>query len=60
MNETSPATPTAPDRSSRSVGHDEAALRAWFESLDAYHDIPFMEDGREQPPMPPPDVWFDD
>lgn len=25
---------------------------AWSRALDAYRDIPFMEDGREQPPMP--------
>jgi len=28
---------------------------AWRAELDKYRDIPFMEDGRQQPPMPPPD-----
>ena len=25
---------------------------AWRAKLDAYRDVPFMEDGRQQPPMP--------
>jgi antitoxin VapB len=25
---------------------------AWFTELDRFADIPFMEDGRRQPPMP--------
>jgi len=25
---------------------------AWFAALDAYAHVPFMEQGREQPPMP--------
>lgn len=25
---------------------------AWFAELDRFADIPFMEDGRRQPPMP--------
>jgi hypothetical protein len=29
-----------------------ANLDAWFAALDRLSDIPFMEDGREQPPMP--------
>lgn len=28
---------------------------AWFARLDSYRDIPFMEEGREQPPMPDDD-----
>ena len=24
----------------------------WWAKLDAYRDIPFMEEGRQQPPMP--------
>jgi antitoxin VapB len=38
----------------------ETDVKAWFDRLDAYLDVPFMEDGRQQPPMPPPDdVSFD-
>jgi len=28
---------------------------AWLAELDRYKDIPFMEEGREQPPMPEDD-----
>jgi len=39
---------------------DPASVRALFAKLAKYHDIPFMEEGRQQPPMPPPDdVSFD-
>lgn len=35
-------------------------IRAIFKKLDEYRTIPFMEGGRRQPPMPPPDdVSFD-
>ncbi|MGE0719527.1 MAG: antitoxin [Alphaproteobacteria bacterium] len=35
-------------------------ISAIFAELDRYRDIPFMEDGRKQPPMPPSDdVSFD-
>jgi antitoxin VapB len=27
---------------------------AWFATLDQYLDGPFMPEGRQQPPMPPP------
>ncbi len=27
-------------------------LDAWFGDLDRFADVPFMEDGRQQPPMP--------
>jgi antitoxin VapB len=27
-------------------------LAAWWDKLDEYRDIPFMPEGREQPPMP--------
>jgi antitoxin VapB len=27
-------------------------LDAWFAELDRFADVPFMEDGRRQPPMP--------
>jgi antitoxin VapB len=33
---------------------------AWFARLDEYRDMPFMAEGREQPPMPPPRKIFDD
>jgi antitoxin VapB len=29
-------------------------IDAWFAELDRYASIPFMEDGRCQPPMPEP------
>jgi antitoxin VapB len=28
---------------------------AWFAELDRFRDVPFMEDGRRQPPMPAPE-----
>lgn len=28
-------------------------IDAWFAELDRFADVPFMEKGREQPPMPP-------
>ena len=28
---------------------------AWLAALDRYKDVPFMEEGREQPPMPSAD-----
>ena len=33
---------------------------AWFDRLAAYLDDPFMPEGREQPPMPPPRKIFDE
>ena len=30
-------------------------LDAWFRELDRFADIPFMEEGRRQPPTPDPD-----
>jgi antitoxin VapB len=27
-------------------------IDAWFAKLDRFADVPFMEDGRRQPPMP--------
>ena len=32
-----------------------AEIEAIFAELEKYRDIPFMEDGREQPPMPDDD-----
>ena len=29
-------------------------VKAWFSTLDEYLDEPFMRDGRQQPPLPPP------
>jgi antitoxin VapB len=37
----------------------EFDAEAWFAALDRYKDIPFMEKGREQPPMPDDDVSLD-
>jgi antitoxin VapB len=51
----------------RRVGHCvllepiEFDVKAWFDRLDPYNDEPFMPEGRQQPPMPPPDdVTFDE
>jgi antitoxin VapB len=35
-----------------------ADLDSWFDELDRYRDIPFMPEGRGQPPMPPVDDLF--
>jgi len=32
---------------------------AWFAELDRFADVPFMEEGRSQPPMPPADDLFE-
>jgi len=37
----------------------EFDVAAWFAALDRYKDIPFMEEGREQPAMPDDDISFD-
>lgn len=34
-------------------------LDAWFRELDRFADVPFMEDGRRQPPMPEAGDLFD-
>jgi antitoxin VapB len=34
-------------------------IEAWHRKLDEYRDIPFMPEGRQQPPMPEDDVSFD-
>ena len=34
--------------------------KAWFAKLDEYLDEPFMPEGRQQPPMPPPRNIFDE
>jgi antitoxin VapB len=30
-------------------------LDSWFSEMDRFADVPFMEDGRRQPPMPEAD-----
>ncbi len=32
---------------------------SWFAALDRFADLPFMEDGRRQPPMPEPKDLFE-
>jgi antitoxin VapB len=34
-------------------------LDTWFKELDRFADVPFMEDGRRQPPMPGAEDLFD-
>ena len=34
-------------------------LDSWFAALDQFADIPFMEEGRRQPPMPEPEELFE-
>jgi len=34
-------------------------IDAWFVELDRFADVPFMEDGRRQPPMPEPEDLFE-
>lgn len=34
-------------------------IDAWFTALDRFADVPFMEDGRRQPPMPEPKDLFE-
>jgi antitoxin VapB len=36
-----------------------ADLDEWFRELDRFADVPFMEDGRRQPPMPGPEDLLD-
>lgn len=38
----------------------EFDVKAWLARLDSYRDIPFMEEGREQPEMPPDEDLFDE
>jgi len=33
-------------------------IDAWFAELDRFADVPLMEDGRQQPPMPPAEDLF--
>jgi antitoxin VapB len=34
-------------------------LDAWFRELDRFADVPLMDDGRRQPPMPESEDVFD-
>ena len=34
-------------------------VEAWFAALDRFAEVPFMEDGRRKPPMPPAEGLFD-
>jgi len=34
-------------------------IDAWFAELDRFADVPFMEEGRRQPPMPEPEDLFE-
>jgi antitoxin VapB len=33
-------------------------IDAWFAALDRFADVPFMEGGRQQPPMPATEDLF--
>jgi antitoxin VapB len=34
-------------------------VETWFAALDRFADVPFMEEGRQQPPMPAPKELFE-
>jgi antitoxin VapB len=34
-------------------------LDAWFQAMDGFADVPFLEDGRRQPPMPEAESPFE-
>ncbi len=34
-------------------------IKAWFAELDRFADVPFMDDGRRQPSMPPAKKLFE-
>jgi antitoxin VapB len=34
-------------------------LDSWFKELDRFAEVPFMEDGRREPPMPEAEDLFD-
>jgi antitoxin VapB len=34
-------------------------INAWFAELDRFADVPFVEEGRRQPPMPPTKKLFE-
>jgi antitoxin VapB len=33
-------------------------LDEWFAALDRYRDVPLLDEGREQPPLPLNEAWF--
>ena len=37
----------------------ETDVDAWLASIDELRDVPFMSEGREQPPMPEDDIDWD-
>jgi len=37
----------------------EFDIDAWLAALGRYRDVPFMEKGREQPPLPDDDISLD-
>ena len=49
----------------RRLGHGvllepmEFDVGPWLAALERYKDVPFMEEGREQPPMPDDDLSLD-
>jgi len=42
-----------------SAGADRHDLDSWFAEMDRFAEIPFMENGRLQPPMPEPKDLFE-
>jgi antitoxin VapB len=34
-------------------------LDSWFAAMDRHPDVPFMPEGRQQPPMPEPEDLFE-
>jgi antitoxin VapB len=37
----------------------EFDVKSWLAELARYRDLPFIEEGREQPPIPDNDITFD-
>lgn len=37
----------------------EYSIEGWFAELDRFANVPFMEHGRNQPPMPEPEHGFE-
>jgi len=35
-------------------------VASWWAKIDRHKDVPFMPEGRQQPPMPPPRKIFDE
>jgi hypothetical protein len=34
------------------AGSSRLSIDAWFAAMDRFNGVPFMEEGRQQPPMP--------